>query len=190
MAEKRFFDPDRVAHLETEGWRAYYEHKWLRLLRLVATLSQEQFSIGFPRSWQAAYYVTRASAAWAPEDHDLDLVWSYLHRYYRMAQQASGLLFDPAVVAKLEVNYYIAHRNAAGSDDKTELLNALIDLHMALFRVPEVVARGSAQWRVRALNTVDLITSGQSANVREDWKKVESDLQRCYKGIHALLTSV
>ena len=55
------FDPDRVAHFEAAGWRAYYERDWLRLLRLLVAVSQEQFRIPFPRSLLAAYHVTRAA---------------------------------------------------------------------------------------------------------------------------------
>ncbi|MBA3874334.1 MAG: hypothetical protein H0X30_34825 [Anaerolineae bacterium] len=51
MAAQTFeFDPAQVAHYEVEGWKAYYDRAWLKLLRLVVALAQEQFHIPFPIS--------------------------------------------------------------------------------------------------------------------------------------------
>jgi hypothetical protein len=188
MADKtRFFDPERVAHLETGYLRARQAGKRLQQLRQAARLAREQFQVRLVKSLRAANSLVAADDAWL--DGDYDVVWSALYSFYKVAQDTSGLLFDPAVVAKLAVNARIAQQNVT-AEDKSEWLNALIDLHMALWRVPEVVARGAAQWRMRALTTVEAIESGASVDVAADWKKVESDLQRCFKGIHALLTSV
>ena len=77
------FDPDRVAALETAGWRAYYQRRWGTLLRVVVILCQEQFHIPFPISLLAAYYDTRASVAWAPLDHDARAVEAWYARFYR-----------------------------------------------------------------------------------------------------------
>ena len=45
--------------------------------------------------------------------------------------------------------------------------------------------RESAEWRVRANNTVDLITSGQSKDPEADWAKLEDELRQCYRSIRA-----
>ena len=67
------FDPDRVAYYEAAGWRAYYDRAWLRLMRLIVGLCQEQFRIPFPVSLLAGYYTVRASAA---RLSSLPLCWS------------------------------------------------------------------------------------------------------------------
>ena len=59
MGEAFRLDPDRVAYFEAEGWRAYYDRRWLRLIRLTVRLNEEQFRIPAPTSWLAAYYVMR-----------------------------------------------------------------------------------------------------------------------------------
>lgn len=64
------FDPSSVAYFEVEGWKAYYDRAWLKLLRLIVALAQAQFRIPFPISLAAAYDITRASIAWVPKDHD------------------------------------------------------------------------------------------------------------------------
>jgi hypothetical protein len=186
--KKRYFDPERVAQLETAYLRARQDRKRLLMLRQAARLAGKQFQVRLPRSFVAGNYYVTADDAWAAGD--LDMTWNSLYRYFRLAQDASGLLFDPAVVGKLAVEARIAQQRVATSNDKSDWLNALIDLNMALWRVPEVVARGAGQWRLRALTTVDAIARGESQDVAADWKKVEGDLERSFKGIHALLTSV
>ena len=53
----------RLAYLEAAGWRAYYDRDWLKLMRLMVQLNQEQFHIPFPLSVVAAFHVARGSVA-------------------------------------------------------------------------------------------------------------------------------
>ena len=179
------FDPDRVAYFETEGWRAYYGRKWLRLLRLLVTMSHEQFRIPWPQAVAAAYYVTRASVAWVPVNHDEARVLRYYEAFYRLARRYSDLQFDPRRVAELELKYNDDHRRLSDAEDKTELLQTLIDLHMAIFALSAEEVAESAAHRVAALNAVDRITSKRSTDIDADWREVLTELQICYRSIAA-----
>ncbi|MBL8130481.1 MAG: hypothetical protein JNL42_01380 [Anaerolineae bacterium] len=186
MGERVFhFEPDQVAYFEVEGWKAYYDHAWIRLLRLIIALVQAQFSIPFPQSWRAAYFVTRASAAWAPKDHDMGEIEPHLRSFYALARRYSGLKFDVNAVAALELRYWDAHRRLVGSDDKTEFLEAMIALHAALFGLSGEQARESAELRVEANNVLDTITGGTSRDPAADWQRCQSLLQRCYRSLQA-----
>ena len=178
------FDPDRVAHLEAAGWRAYYDRAWPRLLRLVVVLCQEQFRIPFPVSLLAACHVTRAAAAWAPVDHDPAAVRCHYERFYRLARRYSGLRFDPARVAALELEYNDVHRRLVGQADKAAFVDTMVRLHAATFGLTPEQALESARWRVEANTTVDLITGRRSADVAADWARLEEHLRRCYRSIH------
>ncbi|HMA37585.1 MAG TPA: hypothetical protein VKY74_24235 [Chloroflexia bacterium] len=183
MAEPFKFNPERVAYFEATGWRAYYDRQWLKLLRLVVQLCQEQFHIPFPRSLQAAYYVTRASAAWAPVDHDAKVVLAYYIQFYRMARRYSGLHFDPVRAGLLELKYNDVHRQLVGQPDKTAFIETMVQLHSTLFGITPQQARESAELRVLANNTVDLITGRTSTDVEGDWRKLEEYLRQCYRSI-------
>jgi len=183
MAVTFGINPDRVAYFEAAGWRAYYDRKWLSMLRLIVGLCQEQFHIPFPRSLLAAYYTTRASLAWVPVDHDERKVLTFLEKFYRIARHDSGLNYDPARVAVLELRYFDVHRRLTGNPEKGEFLQALIDLHSAIFDLSPEQVKESAEWRLRAANTVDLITSNISNDVDGDWAKLEEYLRRCYRSI-------
>jgi hypothetical protein len=177
------YNPDRVAYFEAAGWRAYYDRAWLKLLRLIVSLCQEQFRIPFPMSLLAAYYVTRASIAWVPLDHDENVVRHFYEKFYRLARQYSGLRFDPPRVAALELQYNDVHRRLSGKPDKTEFIETMVDLHSAIFGLTPEQARESAELRVLANNTVDLITSNTSTDPEADWAKLEDYLRQCYRSI-------
>ncbi len=181
------FDPDQVAQYEAAGWRAYYDRTWLRLFRLLVGLCQRQFHIPFPVSLLAAYYVVRAAAAWAPADHDSFLVRAYYEKFYRLARRYSGLTFDPARVAALELAYNDVHRRLAGRPDKSAFVDTMTELHSTLFGITLAQAREPAEFRVAATTTVDLITSGASTNVEADWARVEDQLRQCYGSIRTNL---
>jgi hypothetical protein len=175
--------PQRIAELEAGGWRAYYDRAWLTLARLMVQLNQEQFHIPFPLSIVAAVHVARGSAAWAPVDNDPELVRRHFTRFYRMARRWSGLSIDPRLAAELEVDYWIEHRRLVGQADKTAFIDAMTKLHSHLFDLPADRVRDSAEWRVKANNTVDRITSGQSTDAEADWAQLESELRACYQSI-------
>lgn len=175
--------PARVAHFEANGWRAYYEHNWLKVLRLIVRLCQEQFHIPFPQSLLAGYYTTRASIAWAPIDHNVQDVLTYLRKFYRIARRYSRLHFDVERVATLELQYFVVHRALSGKEDKTELIQTMADLHSAIFGITPAQALASAELRVLAMNIVDLITSKTSLDPASDWVKLEEYLRQCYASI-------
>lgn len=184
------FDPDRLGELETAGWRAYYDRRWLALARILVVLNQEQFHIPFPLSLLAAYHVVRASVAWVPLDHDARAVQRHLAAFYRLARRFAGRHFDVERTAALELDYFDVHRRLAGLPDKREFVETLVALHSALFGLPPERARESAERRVAAATAVDLITSGRSTNVAADWARVEAELRRCYRSIYRELRRV
>lgn len=181
------FDPDRVAYFEAAGWRAYYDRRWLTLLRLIVGLCQEQFRIPFPVSLLAAYDVTRAAAAWAPADHDPGVVQGFYEKFYRRARRYSGLAFDPARAAALELQYNDVHRRLVGQSDQRAFVETLAELHATLFGISREQARESAEQRVAANTTVDGITSQRSTDVDADWAKLEEQLRQCYRSIQRAL---
>ncbi|MSP12895.1 MAG: hypothetical protein EXR62_08050 [Chloroflexi bacterium] len=189
MAPRFQNNPDRIAAFEAAGWRSYYDRKWLRLLGLIVSLSREQFHIPFPQSWFAAYYVTRASLAWAPLEHDTLVVQAFYEKFYRLARRYSGLHFDPARAAALELRYNDIHRRLVGNPDKREFLQAMTELHAEIFDLSLEQARESAEHRVKANNIVDLISNKLSTDIEGDWARLEAELRLCYWSIEAQMTA-
>ena len=184
MAAKTFrFDPNMVAKYEVEGWKAYYDRNWLRLLGLIVSLDQAQFRIPFPQSILAAYYIVRASVAFVPKDHNPAVVRGYLEQFYRLARRYSGLSFDARHAALLEEDYWEIHRKLVGQPDKTDFTHTMTMLHAVVFGLSQDQARESGQLRVEANNVLDTITGRTSTDPAADWLRCEDLLRQCYTSI-------
>lgn len=179
------FDPDDVARLEAEGWRAYYDRRWLRVLRLVAELNRAEFRMPYHQSLQAAYYIARATRAWAPVDHDVATVRRYIGAYYRLAGRYAQISSDPDTVADLEIKYWNVHRRLIAVPDKAPFIAAVAELHVALFGIDSATAHESALERVAASNLVDDIVLRRSTDVEGDWTRLEQHLRKCYRIVAA-----
>ena len=189
MAKPFEFNPDRVAYVEAAGWRAYYDRKWLKMLRLIMTLCQDQFHIPFPMSLLAAYYTISASIAWVPVNHDEKKVLKLLDKFYRLARRYSGLTFDATRVAGLELQYFDVHRRLVGQPEKSEFVQTLVSLHSAIFSLSAEQVRESAELRAKAADIVDRITGKMSTDVEGDWATLEEVLHQCYRSIQRELKS-
>ena len=189
MRQQRFdmrgFVPEMIAYYETEGWRAYYDRNWLRAFGLLVHLCESQFHIPFPRSFLAVYHVIRASIAFVPTDHNLEIVLHHLERFYRIAAAANHSAFDPHLVAQLELQYWVIHRRLAATPeaDKRRLVACVAALHGALFGCPPAELWASAESRVEAASAVDRITSRRSNDVTADWVHVAASLRRAYQQV-------
>jgi hypothetical protein len=182
------FDSDRLAYLEVGGWRAYYDCKWSRMLRFMLLMMREQFGLSWPRAVQSAYYMVRASAVWAPVDHDMRVVRRNLRKFYRIVVlHGANFRFDPVKVAELEYRYWDVHRRLSGrpESEKGPLVKTFVDLHSVLFGLPPDAVLESAVGRARSTDTVDLITSRRSKDVEGDWRRAEEYLLGGYRSLAA-----
>lgn len=185
----RFFDPDRVAYFEKAGWEAYYDRRWLRVLRLMVQLNREQFAMALPTAIAASVDIVRASRAFAPLDNDVPAATAHLARYYGKARRSAGLQADAATLAGLEMDYWVVHRQLAialkqapdHSGDIGPMVESLARLHAALFDAPPEAIQRSAELRAEAAAAVDRITGRYSSDVAADWCRVEDRLRQAYR---------
>jgi hypothetical protein len=78
----------------------------------------------------------------------------------------------------------------AKDNDKTEFVETMVDLHSVIFGISREQASESAELRVLANNTVDLITSKTSTDPESDWAKLEEYLRQCYHSLRHELRKV
>jgi hypothetical protein len=175
------FDPVGLAHIETEGWRAYYDRDWSRAVSLMLQLHHDEFGLNWFDTFVASYHATRAQIAFAGQNNNAPLAQAYLEKYYAVMARARGLRYDPAAAAEAEMRYWIVHRQVASRpDDYTPLVGVLADLHTLVFAVPPDAARASGVERTAAAAAVDRITGRRSTDVAADWREVEARLVAAY----------
>jgi hypothetical protein len=180
------FDPDRLAYLEVAGLRAYYDHKWFRMLKLVVELMHEQFGLSWWRAVQASYLVTRASVAWAPVDNKPEVTRRYIHKFYRLAARyGKGYKYDPRKVGEYEFVYWKLHRYRGQHPDSdvAPYVQCLVVLHSALFGLTPEDARESAVNRAHGTDAIDRVTGKRSRDIESDWKEAERYLRVAYRSV-------
>lgn len=184
------FRPDRVAYYEAAGWRAYYDHRWARAFWLMIRLNREEFQMPLPTAVSAALDIVRASIAFAPAANDVPKAADFVRRYYEKARRSAGLKADAQTLADLEMRYWVVHRELAlerirqpDKDNLGAMVEALTDLHAALFEISAQAARRSAELRALAAKSVDRITGRYSTDVMGDWQLAESYLGQAYRAV-------
>jgi hypothetical protein len=190
MKTEIYFNPHKVAYYEKSGWEAYYDRDWLRAFNLMVALNREEFHMSLLTALAAALDIVRASQAFAPVDNDVPKATQHLQRFYEKARRAANLRTDAATLARLEMDYWVVHRNLAierkqrpGHENIAPMVESLDSLHAALFGVSGEAARRSAELRALAAKSVDRITGRYSTDVEGDWRQVETYLQQAYQAV-------
>ena len=133
----RSFDPIRVGSLECDAWVAYYLRRWPAFLRAAFGLTRQSFGLSAAGTARGGWWVLRANQVWAPyPDNDPVAARRFMERFYRLVAGHSGELFDPEVAARLEVEWWRAHRELQhdrGAGDDGELVEALAALYSYVY---------------------------------------------------------
>ena len=188
-AHLRQFDPDEVARLETAMWRSYYDKHRLRLFAELAELLRTQYQMPFVRSNVVAYYAANAAVVFqrGKERSDYEKALPDLLKFYQAIRNMSDLPFDVNQVAKLELEWWIIHRQRAqyGPEDLTR---ALAELQAAIYGIP--VERFMEHGRLRAEAMTIRDTKAEQGNVTEaDWARIDELLHQSWRSLHQAVNS-
>src|SRR5437588_7049372 len=133
----REFDPDEVARLETAMWRSYYDKQRLRLFNELSELLRTQYHMPLVRSNTTAYHAANAAFVFkdGKERADYEKALPDLVKFYAALRQMSDIPFDVDRAARLELEWWIIHRQRA-QHAPGDLDRALAELQAAIYRVP------------------------------------------------------
>jgi len=156
---QRSLDAQRVAQLESALWVAYYRREWTRFSRVAVFVIRHVFGLPWLSTVRGSWFLLRATQLWAPcPDNDPAAARRAMERFYRLLKQHGDEPFDPAEAARLEVEWWRAHRvhqhSNAGSDAHA-LVDALAALYAYAFGVPDTAVRIAAEQRALAMRYCD-----------------------------------
>lgn len=167
----RSFDPRRVGELECRAWVTYYRREWGKLLLASVGLVRAGFGMNWPRTLWGAWLVLRGNQQWAPyPDNDPDGARRTMERFYRLVARAEGADLDTVEAARLEVDWWRAHRESqhgegadhgaqapqAGADASHEaLVEAVARLYGFLYQRPVEDVTPAARLRADAMVVSD-----------------------------------
>ena len=173
-ADLRAFDAAAVGRLDTAMWRSYYERRRVLLFRqLIATL-HEQYQIP---PFDAVLNAYRAAhAAFVFKDGrsraDYERALPDLTEYYADVNRRSARKFDAARAAKLELEWWILHRERS-----LDLAHALAALQSEIYHVPVEAFAEHARLRAEAMALRD--EKGWRIT-EEDWARIGGMLERSW----------
>jgi len=183
----REFDPDEVARLETAMWRSYYEKQRVRLFNQATELLRSQYHMTPVKSNLVAYYAANAAFVFkeGKERADYEKALPDLIKFYSFVHSMSDIDFDVNKAAKLELEWWIIHRQRA-QHGPGDLDRALAELQAELYRVP--VERVMEHGRLRAEAMTIRDTKAETTGVtEEDWAKINELLRQSW---HSLAQAV
>ncbi|HKP36832.1 MAG TPA: hypothetical protein VJT71_08230 [Pyrinomonadaceae bacterium] len=182
-AHLREFDADEVARLETAMWRSYYEKRRLQLFNQLSELLRTQYHMPLVRSNQVAYYAANAAFTFKQGKGraDYEKALPDLVKFYGAIRKMSDIPFDVDRVARLELEWWIIHRERA-SHAPTDLPKALADLQAEIYQAP--VDRLIEHGRLRAEAMMIRDTKAERGGVtEEDWARINELLRQSWQSL-------
>ena len=183
-ANIRTVDPDEVARLETAMWRSYYDRRRLPLFGQLVALLQGQFHLQPLRAVALAGLAARAAAVFqvGASHPDYRRALPYLERYYNGIRAVSEVPFDPARAARLELAWWIVHREVEDHPPGA-LEAALADLAAELYRLPAERLWTHASRRAEAMAIRDRTSRRAVGVLEDDWDRIEAVLWVAWKAL-------
>lgn len=182
-AKMREFDPDEVARLETAMWRSYYEKKQVQLFNQLSELLRTQYHMPLIRSNQVAYNAANAAFTFkeGKTEADYQKALPDLVKFYSAIRQISDIPFDVNSVARLELQWWIIHRER-WKRQPGELDKALAELQAAIYNVPVEKLMEHGRLRAQAMSIRD--TKAENGGVTEaDWTKINELLRQSWRSL-------
>src|SRR3954466_14399989 len=148
----RSFDPRSVGKLECRAWETYYRRRWGAFLVASVAMVRAAFEMSWPRTFVGAWLLLRAHPVRAPHpDNDPDAARRLMTLFYRLLRKASGAAFDPVRAARLEVEWWRAHREGEADG----LVAALRDLYAYTYGADPASVLPAAELRAQAMDVSD-----------------------------------
>ena len=168
----REFDSHAVARMETAMWRSYYGHHSVRLFRELAELLRTQYHLPFWRSQAGAYRAAKAAVVFQRGHNrgEYERALPDLEAFYRLIRAASGAPFDAGKAARLELDWWIVHRERAARDPG-DLERALATLQAEIYGDPAARFEDHARARAEAMLLRDA-RAGAGAVSEADWTRI------------------
>ena len=179
----RDFDPNEVARLETAMWRSYYDKERVKLFNQLSETLRQQYHMPLVRSNAVAYQAAKAAFVFkeGKQRVDYEKALPNLVNYYTAIRAMSDTPFDVERAAKLELEWWIVHRQRA-KHQPGDLAQALADLQAELFRLPAERFQEHARLRAEAMTIRD--DKAAASGVSEaDWQHIEELLRGSWQSL-------
>jgi len=151
------FDPTKIASFEKENYVAYYQKRWVKLLRVSVGLVQETYQLTRLQAIQGAFLVARAEIAFAPfPNNDVPRAEAFMRRFFAMVKRIHHLDLDVEQAARLEVNWWSVHRKLFANPQNQELVDAITAVYALAYNIEREKLYEAAFHRAQGMLYSDL----------------------------------
>ncbi len=157
----RDFDYRRVAKLDNDMWRAYYNHRFLKMFTLLLRLIRTQLHLNWFLTFRAAYYSALAATNYRLKKG---------HEDYKKA-------------AELELRWWDVHRYP--SKYQQSLVNSLAKGMAVIYNVKPEILQEYARYRAEAMLLPK--HNGDKQKNPPDWHQIETLLIKAWHSAHQSL---
>ena len=182
-ADLRAFDSAGMARLETAMWRDYYEKRYGALFYHLYELSRTQFGFSPLDSFRVALAAASAAKVFQPTRSRSEAAAALpeLAAYYALLRPAAPVAFDDEKLARLELDWWQARREATGPRDYGRTIAEVAALTYGKSPDdPAIAASGVACAEAMAYR--DARREGMT---ERDWAEIERQLLRAYQLLKA-----
>ena len=184
----REFDGHAVGRVETAMWRSYYGHKPLNLFGELVELLRGQYHVPFWRACVGAYDAARAAVVFQAGHNraEYERALPDLVSFYAIVRRGSDVPFDVGKCARLELEWWIVHRERA-QHDRGDLESGLADLQAEIYQCPGDRLATHAKARAEAMLLRD--AGAESGGVTEqDWQRIGALLDASWVSLQAAVS--
>lgn len=182
----RSFDPDRLATLELEMWKAYYRRQGLLLFRLLVRANREQAGVGSVRAIVAAFWLALAALRFGRSTGAYERYATAIARGYRLLRLPANV--DVGEIARRELRWWVVRREI-GLDAGEAAGDAITALYAAIYEVPEPAVAEAGRLRGHAAEVRDRKAAADPDGVAGPgasyWPEVARLLRASYRSLYA-----
>lgn len=179
----RTFDPAVVGRDEAELWRAYYEHRYADLASGLTLTENRDFGLSPLDSTRSGLAAANAARIFQRSHSraEAQAALPQLTEHLRILSHATHANIDPAVAARLELEWWQKRREVSDASYAPEVAAATA----YLYGLPPERARRYADLRVAAM---DLRDRKGRAITNDDWREITRLLIEAYTALSAEVT--
>lgn len=181
-SDLRAFDYEKVARYDSQMWRAYYNHHFLKLFGQLLRLIKNQLGMSWPQTLRAAYL-----ASWAAADYRLNRggvnkqrILKNLTQFYKIVSTKSTSPFDYRKAAESELKWWDVHRSSYKNNQGLE--DSLAESAAIIYNVPPAALKTYARYRAEAMIIPQHEGDGQPQP--PDWRRVHQLLVEAWQSLH------
>ena len=184
-ADMRAFDPDAMAHMETDAWRHYYEKRWFALFSDLYGGARNQYGFSPCDSVLLSFHAARASKVFQTS-RSRDEAWQAipaLESYFRVIARGASHPVDVPEAARTELEWWQLRR-----EGRTWLQygRAIAVATGTLYGMSADTFEAASLKRAEMMNARD--NKGRSID-REDWSRIEAGLRTAWRQIKDAVSS-